>query len=251
MPSTVLRKVKELTLQVSKFDQKRILPQHEAKMETSEALTSPRQPAQGDYEPHSKVNELEDNMKNQCLHQLLEDDALESIQKQTNGLILSQKRLGQLDERLSSAVEAHHNHTNNVEKMKAMVLQEMGDVNHQLARSAIQTEECQGGLQKLEAKVDTDCFQHQNQFKAHARLANNGKTEWQSHAKSVSETLSTKVLECQELKSNTDLGCSTHHISGECPICAHWINLGYWKFSAPQGYIDTERCHNTAATARQ
>jgi len=226
-------------------------------METPEAVTPPRQPSRGDSALHSndvehhhfpqqiqdvqrlehKVQELQDNMANQCTRQLLAHDTLEQIQKQTNELILSQKTLDQLDERFSSAMDSHHNNTNNVDQIKQIVLQEMGDVNHD-----------QGGLQELKPEV-AESF-HQKQFKVHARLANNVNLEGQSHAKSVSETLNTKILQSQKLKSNTKLCAGAHRISGECQVCAHWINLGCRKFNAVKGYTDTTRCHTTAATLR-
>jgi len=67
-------------------------------------------------------------------------------------------------------------------------------------------------LQELRADADAESFQHQEQFRFHAELANNPSLERQeqfkANAKFVRETLNAKILECQmlkELKANTKL----------------------------------------------
>jgi len=235
---------------IKEFDQQQILQQSwfddiEAKMETLEEVSQMQS---------RRMSEIgwEELLSQKGLDALDESSsAMESKHSEIglDDLILSEERLDQLDES-SSATESHHNNTNNVEEMKAIVLQEMDDVNHELARCLIQTTECQGGLQDLEAGVDAESFQDQKQLRVHASLADNENLECQSHTKSVSETLNTKFLECQEVKTHTTSGCSTHRISGECEVCARWINLGR-KFSASKGNTDIERCHDTAATSRK
>merc|ERR1712137_1539811 len=68
---------------------------------------------------------------------------------------------------------------------------EFGDVKHGLERCVIETTECQGELKELRAQVAAESLQHQEQFKAHVKY--------------MSETLDAKILESQELKTNTRL----------------------------------------------
>merc|ERR1712007_250144 len=153
---------------------------------------------------------MQNMMKDECAHhQFLEAGVMEDIEKQTGELTSFQIRLNQLDEKVCSA----NNNTNNAEDIKEIVLQELGDVKRGLERCVIETRECQGGLKELRAQVGAESLQHQEQFKVHAALVNNESLErqeqFEAHVKSMSETLNAKILESQELKTNTRLDNDT------------------------------------------
>merc|ERR1712007_331895 len=143
-------------------------------------------------------------MKDQCAHhQFLEGGVMEQIQKRTDEVTSYYLRLDQLVEKVSSA----NNITNNAEDFKEIVLQELGDVKHGLETCFIETTECQGGLKELRAQVAAESLQHQEHFKVHAALVNNGSLGCQevfkARVKSMGETLNAEILENQELKTNT------------------------------------------------
>merc|ERR1712137_1443997 len=134
-----------------------------------------------------------------------EDGMMEQIQKQIDKLTSFQSKLDQLDAKISSA----SSNTSNAEDIREIVLQELGDVKRGLERCVIETTECQGGLKELRAQVAAESLQHQEQFKVHAALVNNKSLERQeqfkAHVKYMSETLDAKIVESQELKTNTRL----------------------------------------------
>jgi len=191
---------------IEEFNQQQILQQSwfndfAARIQTLEALSPCEHQLLTQHIQHfqlleDKVQEMQSNKKDHCAHhqQLLEDGVLKQIQKQTNELSLLQLRLDQLDKKFNSA----NNITKNAEDMKEIVIQ-----------VEIVPTECQGGLQELRAHVDAVSFQHPEQFKVNAKLVNNeglgNLQEFRTHAKPVSETLNAKILECQELKTNTKL----------------------------------------------
>merc|ERR1712007_11400 len=149
-------------------------------------------------------------MKDQCAHhQFLEGGVMEQIQKRTDEVTSYYLRLGQLVEKVSS----ENSITNNTEDFKEIVLQELGDVKRGLERCVIETTECQGGLKELRAQVAAESLQHQEQSKVHAALVNNESLERQeqfkAHVQSMSETMNAKILESQELKTNTRLDNDT------------------------------------------
>jgi len=154
-----------------------------------------------------KVEELHNNNISDCTHrqQLFEDELLEQIQNQADELISLQVRLDLFEETFNSAMTSQCSANVNVEELTEIVVQEMGDVKRELEKYGIQTAERQRGLQEFKAEVDVESSQHPEEVSA--KLVNNEGLECQEqfkvHVKSVSDILNPKILECQELKTNT------------------------------------------------
>jgi len=107
------------------------------------------------------------------LQEMLDDGRLEEAQSQTNKLIT---QLSEFDKRLTAAMESHQTSAKSMEEVKETVLHEMNDLKSDLGRLATQTTECQRELQQLKTVIDAE-----------------------------NETCKAKVLECQELKTDTNL----------------------------------------------
>jgi len=171
------------------FDQQQILQQSgfddlAAKIETLEVLTSVLQQERDNREHRDchpelqqltqhlqdfhvlkhQVQELQNNQKGHLegnagfthLQRLLDDSMLE--------------QLSQLDMSFNAAMDSHYTSTNKMVEMKETLLQEMNDVKRELEKCAIQTTECQSGLQELKTQADAKKSKHRVQFKAEAKL---------------------------------------------------------------------------------